>query len=266
MSLVVKYGGGAMPVAGQTGPDPILAEIAALGASVVLVHGGGPEIDAALAQRGIVTARLDGMRVTDAPTLDVTEAVLCASINKRMVRGALALGMPAVGISGEDAKTLVAQRAYGSHGEDLGYVGTIALTDVTLIRTLLDAGFLPVVAPLAVARDAAHAYNVNADLAAAAIAAALGVDAFIAVTNVPRVLRHADDPTSGIDRLTPNEAMRFAAGEACRSNMKPKLRAAAAAVKDGAAASYICALKPNAIVSALAGDATVVCEARVADA
>lgn len=257
-TLVVKYGGAAMPTRGE--PDPILAEIAALrraGIAVVLVHGGGPEIDSALAQRGIASTRIDGMRVTDAATLEVTEAVLCGSINKRIVRAALALGLPAVGISGEDGNLLTAQRAPALHGEDLGYVGAISATDVSVIRTLLDAGFLPVVAPLAVARDLSHAYNVNADLAAAAIAAALDVEAFLAVTNVPRVLRDADDPTSGIDRLTPEEALRFAAGDACRSSMKPKLEAAASAAKGGAA-SYICAIKPNAIVSALAGDATVI--------
>jgi acetylglutamate kinase len=260
--MVVKYGGGAMPEARSGQPDLILAEIAALrrrGISVVLVHGGGPEIDAALARRGIETARIGGMRLTDAATLEVTEAVLCGSINKRIVRAALALAIPAVGISGQDADMLTAQRARGLNGEDLGYVGTIVATDVRLIHTLLEAGYLPVVAPLAVACDGSHAYNVNADLAAAAIAGALGVDAFVAVTNIGRVLRNADDPTSGIDCFTPDAALEFAAGHACRSSMKPKVQAAALAVKDGVAASYICALKPNAIASALSGNATVIC-------
>ena len=259
--LVVKYGGGAMPAPSNGEGDPILAEIAALwgaGSGIVLVHGGGPEIDAALAQRGIEAARIDGMRVTDAATLGVTEAVLCGSINKRLVRAALALGLPAVGISGEDGNTLIAQRAAGRNGEDLGYVGEVASTGVRLIRTLLDARFLPIVAPLAVARDGSHAYNVNADLAAAAIAAALRADAFVAVTNVSRVLRDPDDATTGIDRFTAEEALQFAAGGACRSSMKPKLQAAARAVKDGAVMAYICAAKPNAIACALRSDATIV--------
>jgi len=263
-TLVVKYGGGAMPPNGPAGPDPILAEIGSLrdaGCAVVLVHGGGPEIDAVLAQRGIETARIDGLRVTTAAALEVTEAVLCGSINKRIVRDALALGLPAVGVSGQDGNMLVAERASGVGGENLGYVGTIVATDVRPIRALLDAGFLPVVAPLAVARDASHAYNVNADSAAAAIAGALGVDAFVAVTNVSRVLRDPDDSASGIDRLTPDEALAFAAGAACRSGMKPKVTAAAGAVKSGAAAAYICAVKSNAIASALLGDATIVCAA-----
>src|SRR5580704_2807876 len=146
----------------------------------------------------------------------------------------------------------------GARGEDLGYVGRIVATDVRPIDALLDAGFLPIVAPLAIARDGSHAYNVNADLAAAALAGALRADAFVAITNVPRVFRDPDDPSSGIDALTPEDALRFAAGDACRSSMKPKLQAAARAVRGGAGAAYICSAKPNEIAGAVGGDATVI--------
>lgn len=241
--------------------DPLLAELAALwrgDRAVVLVHGGGPEIDAALVQRGISSVRIAGQRVTGEATLAVTEAVLCGSVNKRIVRGLLALGVRAAGISGQDGATLTARRAVGENGEDLGFVGEIVSVDAQLIRALLHAGFLPVVAPLALAQRADHAYNVNADLAASAIAAALRARAFVLVTNVPRVLRDFDDPASAIARLTADEAVRFAQSDACRSNMKPKLLAAANAARNGAAAAYICAAKPNAIASALEGDATIV--------
>ncbi len=250
-----------MPAAGVGAADPVLTEIASLreaGAAVVLVHGGGPEIDAALTQRGIVTKRIDGMRVTDAVTLEVTEAVLCGSVNKRLVRDALALGIPAVGLSGQDGNLLVAERAVGLRGEDLGYVGRIVATEASPLHALLDAGFVPVVAPLAISRDGAHAYNVNADLAAAAIAAALQADAFVAITNVPRVFQDPDDPASGMDRLTSAEALAFADSGACRSSMKPKIESAASAVRNGATAAYICSAKPNAISAAIGGDATIV--------
>jgi acetylglutamate kinase len=258
---VVKYGGNAMGGAGGGAADTLLAEVATLwqaGEAVVLVHGGGPEIDAALARRGIATTRIAGQRVTDEATLEVTEAVLCGSINKRIVRKLLALGVRAVGVSGQDGGTLIAQRARGENGEDLGFVGEIVAVDTRLIATLLSARYLPVVAPLALARRADHAYNVNADLAAGAIAAGLHARAFVLVTNVPRVLRDLDDPTSVIERLTPDEAASFARSNACRSSMKPKLLAAANAARDGAAAAYICDAKPNAIASALRGDATIV--------
>jgi acetylglutamate kinase len=264
-TVVVKYGGNAMAEPLAQPADPILTEIAALwrsGSAVVLVHGGGPDIDRALAQRGIVTQRVDGMRVTDGAALEVTEAVLCGQVNKRLVRQCLALGLPAVGISGEDGRMLIAERAFGSNGTDLGYVGAIAAVDAQLLQALLDAGFLPVVAPLAVARDASQAYNVNADLAAGAIATALRANAFVAVTNVPRVLRELGDPSSGIERLTPDEAFSFASTDACSASMKPKVAAAATAARDGVEASYICSAKPNAIASALNGDATIVCSNR----
>jgi acetylglutamate kinase len=122
---------------------------------------------------------------------------------------------------------------------------------------LLREGFMPVVAPLALAENLQHPYNVNADLAAGAIARALRADAFVLITNVPRVLRDPDDPSSGIAHLTPAQAVDFAQSDACRSSMKPKVLAAAEAAREGAAA-YICAAKPNAVASALAGDATIV--------
>lgn len=254
---VVKYGGSALAAGG----DEVLAEIAALhrdGQGVVLVHGGGPEIDAALRQRGIVTERVGGHRVTDAATLETVEAVLCGTINKRLVRALLALGASAVGMSGQDGATLIAERMRGEGGADLGYVGQIVDCDATLVRGLLDARSLPVVAPLAISRDGTHAYNVNADLAAAAIASALKASAFVLVTNVPRVLRNPDDPSSGIDRMTLAQARDFAASEACRSSMKPKVLAAVSALEGGVARAYICSASPSTIASALAGDATVV--------
>jgi acetylglutamate kinase len=260
VALVVKYGGNAMAEPGG-GRDPLLAEVAALwhaGQAVVLVHGGGPEIDAALAQCGVATQRIDGHRVTDAATLGITEAVLCGSLNKRLVRACTMLGLPAVGISGQDGGTLRARRATGTHGEDLGYVGEITRVEPKLLQTLLAQGFLPVVAPLALAQDASHAYNVNADLAAGAIAAALHAEAFVLVTNVPRVLRDVEDPTSGIDRFTADQASTFAHTNACRNSMKPKLLAAAIAARNGAAAAYICAITANPIASALSGNCTLV--------
>jgi acetylglutamate kinase len=109
---------------------------------------------------------------------------------------------------------------------------------------------------MAIAENAEHAYNINADLAAGAIASALRAAAFVLVTNVARVMRDVDDPASGIARFTPEEALNFSTTDACRSSMKPKLAAAALAVRDGAAAAYICAAGTNAIARARAGDAT----------
>ena len=278
--LVVKYGGAVLSsgrnaaaaslssraevrsTAVEGSPqDAVIEELAVLhaaGQAFVLVHGGGPEIDRRLAERGIISERVAGHRVTDAVTLETVEAVLCGELNKRLVRACLAHGIPAVGISGEDGKILIAERARREDDTDLGFVGEITECNPKLLQILLDGSWVPVVAPLAVARDAANAYNVNADLAAAAIAAALHASAFVAITDVARVLQNPDDPTSGIDCLTIEEARAFAATEACRSSMKPKVLAAAAAVAGGAQAAYICAAQPNAIAAALDGDATII--------
>jgi acetylglutamate kinase len=262
LPIVVKYGGNAMPSPGGACTDPTLFEVAQLwraGWPIVLVHGGGPEIDAALAERGIVTDRIDGMRVTRKATLDVTEAVLCGTINKRLVRALTALGLPAVGVSGQDGASLVARVARTASGADLGYVGKIERCDARLVQTLLDAKFLPVVAPIAAAADSTTAYNVNADLAAAALAGALRASAFVAITNVRRVLRDVDDPASAIERLTPAQARVFADSAACRSGMKPKLHAAALAAAGGTVRSFICGAEPGSISAAMfAGDATIV--------
>jgi acetylglutamate kinase len=256
--IVIKYGGNAMAASAPT--DPLLAEVAALhraGEPLVLVHGGGPEIDAALAERGITTERIEGQRVTDAATLEVTESVLCGTINKRIARALQSLGVNAVGISGQDAATLLARRLRGTNGENLGYVGEIADVNAKLIETLLAANLLPVIAPFAIEETLANALNVNADAAAGAIAAALRARALILVTNVPRVLRDPDDLSSGIDRLTPDEATDFARSSACRSSMKPKLMAAAHAAYNGTP-SYICATRNNTVEAALSGHATMI--------
>ena len=244
--IVVKYGGNAIPAhdGSGTGVDPVLAEIAGLrarGQAIVLIHGGGPQIDRALAERNIATVRIEGMRVTDAPTLQTTEAVLCGSVNKRLVRECVALGMRAVGISGQDGGTLVASQLHAPNGADLGYVGNVVSCDSGLVRMLLAGEYLPVIAPLAIATDASHAFNVNADLAAAAIAGALQASAFVLVTNVARVLRDPADPASGIAHLNVDEAQAFLQSDACREGMKPKIAAAIAALQKGASATYICA-------------------------
>lgn len=257
-TLVVKYGGNAFADPGQ--PDPVLSELALLqagGARIVLVHGGGPEIDAALARDGTPTARVEGLRITDERSLEIIEALLCGTINKRFVRACAAVGMRAVGLSGQDDALLVAGFARSTGGASLGYVGHIVATNTALLDCLLDRGLLPIIAPLAVARDGTHALNVNADFAAAALAAALRADAFIAITNVARVLRDPADERSGIAELSLAEASAFERSDACRAGMKPKLAAAIEAVRGGCAASYICAAMPGAIAGALdRGEAT----------
>jgi len=252
---------GATPGVMVSSSNHLLAELAELrtaGHAVILVHGGGPEIDEALTRRGVTSRRVDGLRITEPEALEIVEAVLCATANKRLVRACLQRGIPAVGISGEDGGLIRARRATSPSGDDLGFVGEITAVDPKPLNALLDGGFLPIVAPVAIAEDSMHAYNVNADTAAGAIAGALRADAYITLTNVERVLRDPADPTSAIETLTVAEARRFAGSDACTEGMKPKILAALEAVTAGVQHAYICAAKPGAIAGALAGNATVI--------
>ena len=256
---VVKYGGSARP--GADPSDPLLGEIAALhaaGERIVLVHGGGPEIDEALRERGLGGERIDGLRVTDAASLAVVEMLLCATINKRIVRALRARGARAVGISGQDDGTLQARRSMRFEGR-LGAVGERVSCDARLIEAILAMPAIPVLAPLALERDGAEALNVNADEAAAAVAAALRARALFFVTDIARVRAVASDPASGIDRLSPAAARALLDSAECRDGMRPKLRAAIAAREGGAEAVYICLAGPGALRAARERhDATIV--------
>jgi acetylglutamate kinase len=255
MLIVLKYGGNAMTAGAE---DPVLDEIATLargGTQVVVVHGGGPQIDAALRERGIVEERIDGLRVTSAAARDVVEAVLCGSVNKDLVRGLLARGAPAFGFSGQDGAVLTARRMRVPEG-DLGYVGVPATVDATLLRALLGLGIVPVIAPLGLDRDENVALNLNADTAAGAIAGALAADAYVVLTNVAGVRRDRHDPASVIPRLTIGEARGFLDDGTFSDGMRPKMRAAIEAVAGGARRALIAEAARDGIRNALAGAGT----------
>jgi acetylglutamate kinase len=259
MLLVLKYGGNAMAAPGT--PDPLLDEIAGrvrAGDRVVLVHGGGPQIDRELAERGIAGERLAGLRVTDAVTLDVTERVLCGAVNKALVRALLRRGIEAAGISGQDGGILVGRPVAPVDGKSLGFVGEISNVRTPLLAALLEAGFTPVVAPLAVSTDAVSALNVNADTAAGAIAGALGADLYVVVTDVDRVRLRVDDPSSGIDTLEAAQARAYLRDGTFGGGMTPKMESVLDALARGAKRAIVCGSGPDALAGALAGRGTTV--------
>ena len=257
MLIVLKYGGNAMAAEGSE--DPTLDEVAALaevGERVVLVHGGGPQIDAELRAKAIEEERVQGLRVTGATTRDVVEYVLCGSVNKALVRALARRGAKAVGISGEDGGLLAARRAGAVDGVDLGYVGEIAAVDPAAARALLDAGFVVVVAPLGTDVTGGGPLNCNADTAAGALAGALGADAYVVITNVAGVRRDLHDLGSVIPRLTVAEAEGFLADGTFADGMIPKMRAAIDAVRGGARRAVVAGAGPGAIAAALRGAGT----------
>ena len=235
-TILVKFGGNAMSVDAEEALFTQVALLRAAGVRIVLVHGGGPQIDAELAAAGITTERIDGQRVTTAETLAITERVLCDEINPRLVADLQAFGVPAVGMSGKDDGMLTCDRRLP---ESLGYVGTVRAVAPQAILAHIAANVVPVIAPLGIAADFSTAYNINADEAAGAIAAGIAADALILITNVDRVRRDENDPTSGIEHMSADEALAFADSAACRSSMKPKVRAAAMAVREGVSRAHI---------------------------
>jgi acetylglutamate kinase len=251
--LVVKYGGNAIA---EGAADPLLDELAArvaAGDRLVVVHGGGPQIDAELAERGIATERVAGLRRTGAAALETIERVLCASVNKALVRALLRRAVRAVGVSGQDGGLLRARPLPPANGRAFGFVGEIARVEPALVGALLSAGFTPVVAPLALALDGSSALNVNADTAAGALAGALAADAYVVVTNVSRVRVDVADPATELATLDAAEARRLLESGAFDGGMRPKVASLLDALATSARTAFVCGAEPGALEAALAG-------------
>lgn len=198
-----------------------LVQLAQQGLEPVIVHGGGPAISRTLEQMGIAPNFIDGLRVTDAPTLEVVKMVLLGQTNKQVVGNLQLAGGKSAGISGIDGDTIGVSQG-PAH---LGFVGHIEAVQPELLETLLAAGFIPVVAPLGV-DEKGQVYNINADTAAGAVAGALGVHQLIMVTDVPGVMKEIDGEKQVLPQLTEVEIEQFIADGVIYGGMIPKVRAA----------------------------------------
>ncbi len=211
-----------------------VAAIAA-GEPVVLVNGGGRSISALQQAFGLAETKVAGLRVTDARSLEITEMVMSGQVNKLVVRALLAAGLDAVGLSGVDGRLLTARRKRLSGGDapaaDLGFVGEIVGVRVDLLTRLVELGLTPVLSPVSCDPAGQH-YNVNADEAATAVAAALTADQLDFVSNVPGVLR---DLTAAevIPHLTAEEARTLMVDGTIRGGMIPKVQSALEAIARG---------------------------------
>jgi acetylglutamate kinase len=212
----------------------LAARVAAMAEAPVLVHGGGRAI-AALQQRlGIEPVMVDGLRVTDAASLEVAQMVLSGSTNKMLVAALMAAGVTAVGLSGVDGGLLRCVKKQVA-GDGLGLVGTVVGVNAALLQQLAAQGVVPVVSPISLGIDG-QIYNVNADEAASAIAAALGAGLLSFVSNVPGVLDGAGQPLPQLSAATTEQLI--AAG-VIRGGMVPKVRAALAGLQQGVARARI---------------------------
>ena len=199
------------------------------GEQVVLVHGGGKHIDAALSRAGIAKRTHAGLRVTDDATLDIVVSVLGGTVNKMLVSELTKLGVRAAGISGCDGGTLVAEQHPPIDGVDLGHVGQVTRANRGLIRAMLTSGVMPVVSSVAIGEDGAL-FNVNADTAAAAMAASLGATELRFLTDVEGFL---DATGAVVPNLHATEVEHLL--ENVSGGMKPKLQAALTALRQGVA-------------------------------
>ena len=226
--IVVKYGGAAMeqaPLAVSFAQDVALLQSA--GIMPVVVHGGGPQLTKLSARLGIETIFVDGVRVTDAETLDVATMVLAGKLNTEVVASLVTGGVPAVGLSGVDGGLLLARR---QTAPDLGFVGEVVHVNADVVRTLMAARFVPVVASIAV-DEFGQAYNVNADVVAAELAIALGAEKLVFLNDVPGLIGPAGELLS---ELSAAQCLDLLGHDgAVEGGMIPKLESAVDAIKAG---------------------------------
>ena len=239
-TLVIKYGGAAMEHAELKEPfarDVVLLRL--VGIRPVIVHGGGPQIGALMKRLGKEPKFVGGMRVTDAETVEIVEMVLVGKINKEIV-GLIDLhGGRAVGLSGKDGRLLQARKRLHRTAEgemvDIGLVGEVEAVDVAVIRLLEEHGLIPVIAPVGVGVGG-ETYNINADLVAGDIAAALGAEKLIHLTDVQGIL---GEDKRLISTLTRRDAERLIKANVIDGGMLPKVESALRALEGGAAKAHI---------------------------
>ena len=226
--IVVKYGGAAMDRSGLAASfAEDIALLQSAGITPVVVHGGGPQVTQVSARLGIETTFVDGLRVTDAETLDVATMVLAGKLNKEVVGSLVAGGVSAVGLSGVDGRLLLARK---QQGPDLGFVGEVVHVNAEVLRTLTDRRFVPVVASIAV-DETGQAYNVNADVVAAELAIELAAEKLVFINDVPGLIGPTGDLLS---ELSAQQCLDLLArGGVVEGGMIPKLESAVDALRAG---------------------------------
>ena len=233
--VVVKYGGNAMideQLKAQVMEDIVLLHL--IGVKVVLVHGGGPEISQMLKRIGKETEFVDGLRVTDKESMDIVQMVLTGKVNKTLVNLLEKNGGKAMGISGIDGHMIDAV----AKDERLGYVGRVTGVNVEPILDLLEKGYIPVISTVGCDSDG-NAYNINADTAAARIAAGLKAESLISMTDICGILRDRDDPDTLIPRVTVSEATQLFREGIISGGMVPKVDCCVDAVMSGVKKVFI---------------------------
>ncbi len=244
-TFVIKYGGHAMgeeALSHQFARDIILMK--QVGINPIVVHGGGPQIGKMLDRLKIQSSFIDGLRVTDAATVEIVEMVLSGSINKQLVTAINSVGGKAIGLSGKDAGLIKAKRVNRKVKDpdsnieralDLGFVGEPEIIDPTILDTLYESDIIPVIAPIGIG-ESGETYNINADTVAGAIAASIEACKLIVLTDVSGVLDKEDNL---ISELTVKEARKLIKNNTITGGMIPKIETCIHAVENGCKAAHI---------------------------
>lgn len=230
--VVVKYGGSAM--IDDNLKYNVIKDVALLklvGLKPIIVHGGGKEISTWMNKIGKEPEFINGLRVTDEETLGVAEMVL-SKVNKSLVAMMEQLGLKAVGVSGKDGGLLQVKKKL-SGGKDIGYVGEVVASDCTILDTLIENDFIPVVAPIGLGIEDYHGYNINADDAACAIATALNAEKLVFLTDIEGVFVDPEDKSTLISEMSIAEAQEFIDKGIVGGGMLPKLTNCIDAMKNG---------------------------------
>lgn len=233
--VVAKYGGNAMTdpqLKKSVMQDILLLQL--VGVKIILVHGGGPEISAMLKKLSIESHFENGLRVTDDDTMEVVQMVLAGKVNKSLAADLSALGGRAVGLCGIDGGLIKVHQK----NEKLGHVGEIDEINTKILDDLLDGGFIPVISSIGIDDDG-NPYNINADTAAAKIAAALHAESMVVMSNINGVLRDKDDENSLISQISLADAEELKKSGIIAGGMIPKVDCCTNAVKEGVKKVFI---------------------------
>ncbi|MFQ6133383.1 MAG: acetylglutamate kinase, partial [Armatimonadota bacterium] len=234
-----KYGGSAMTdEALKSGVAQDIVLMHYVGVRPIVVHGGGPKITHMMERLGKKAEFVKGLRVTDADTMEIAQMVLVGTINKEIVSAINLAGGRAVGLSGKDANLIRAHKRPSGTEADLGFVGDVDDIEAQVLDDLEASGYIAVVSSVGIGPDGAS-YNINADHVAGKLAAAVGAEKLVSLTDVPGILRDPDDPGSLISKLSLDEARDLLAAEAVGAGMVPKLESAVMALEGGVPRAHI---------------------------
>ena len=239
-TVVIKYGGAAMldpALRACTAQDIVLMRY--VGMNPIVVHGGGPAINAMLKKLDIQSRFTPhGLRVTDNATMEVVEMMLAGSVNKDIVNLLNHAGGEAVGLCGKDGRLLYARKAVSADGEDLGQVGEVSSVHTKVLKALYENGMIPVIAPIATDKDGGS-WNVNADTAAGDVAAAVQAEKLVFLTDTPGLLRDVKDPESLIHRVHSRDVAELKKQGIIAGGMAPKIDACLKALDFGVRRAHV---------------------------